>query len=147
MGMRERLLSSTGFPLWQGRCIPYIFCVGSFRSVRKHRFRSPGISFWKVPRVHLESTVGVNLKSRNLKKVSLGYKGRKRQPFDPSLSNVVLLYCMEASLKHKLVCLFIKYMCVMESMICRKYSSFWTQGQNPSFQSVQTIFMLILCSS
>lgn len=146
MGMRERLLMSTGFPLWQGRCIPHIFCVGSFRSVRKHHFRSPGISFWKVPFVHLESAVGVNLKSRYLKKVALGYKGCRCQPFDSNLSNV-LLYCMEALLKHKLFCLFNKYMCVMELMIYRKYSSFWTQGQNPSFQSVQMIFMLILCSS
>lgn len=71
----------------------------------------------------------------------------KCQPFNPNLSNVVLLYCMEASLKHKLVCLFINYICFMESMICRKHSSFWTQGQNPSFQSVQTIFMLKFCSS
>lgn len=70
--MRESLLSSSGSPLWQGRHIPSIFCMGTVSSVRKHHFRSPGIIFWDVLLVYLNSTGGVKKKSRYLHKCGCG---------------------------------------------------------------------------
>lgn len=124
--------------------IPSVFCIGTVSSVRKHHFRSPRISFQKVPLIHFNSTVGVKKKSKYLKKKWLwDTRDVSVSPLTPTCPMSFSFTAWQACSSTSLFAYLLSTYVLWSLWSAENIPAFWTQGQNPSFQSAWPIFMLI----